>query len=222
MFLFACAHAPSTKTPEDPKVSLLTACEIGAKTQEVKGSAWLKAKSKDASGQFPAAVLVNSANSSLKMEVTNLVGATEAVITVNGRHYVIDVPGKKSRKQEGHGSWAGIPLRWATELFLGRFPCLSTVALKDAVISADDKGSISVETKANLESGKEKFVYKMKEWAGKSWIEELHWEALGTFAAKVDFKFSDPEDSDGSPRKWEAKSDQGEIKVRWKDRESKQ
>ncbi len=200
----------------------MSACEIGIKTQEVKGSVWLKAKSKDASGQFPAVVQVNSSDTSLRMEVTNLVGATEAVIKVNGRHYVIDVPGKKSQKQEGHGNWAGIPLRWATELFLGRFPCLSAAAMKDATIQTNGEGLVTIETKSNLESGAEKFVYKMKTWAGKPWIDELHWEALGNFAAKVDFKFSDPEDTGGSPRKWEAKSDQGEIKVRWKERESKQ
>ncbi len=203
----------------DPRGVLLQACEIGVAQQEVKGSVWLKAKSKDASGQFPAVVQVSSP-ANLKMEVTNLVGATEAVITIDGRHYKIEVPGKKVKQQEGHGSWAGIPLRWATELFLGKFPCPSVVAMKDASILMNEQGLVTVETKPNLEGGAEKFIYRLRDWAGRYWVEELHWESSGNFSAKVDFKFSDPEDSTGSPRKWEAKSDQGEIKVRWKDRES--
>src|SRR4051812_22174941 len=88
-----CAHAPVTRGM-DPKVLLADACRPGSEIKSIKGTVWLKAASKDASGQFPAYVLAKDPDS-LRLEVTNLVGGTEAVITVDGQKYRIESHNKK-------------------------------------------------------------------------------------------------------------------------------
>jgi hypothetical protein len=76
-----------------------------------------------------------------------------------------------------------------------------------------------VETPASVESDAEKFVYRFRSQGGGWWPEALHWERKGTFGTKVDFKFDQPEAGSLSPLKWEAQSQQGEVKVRWRERE---
>jgi hypothetical protein len=188
----------------------------------------MKAASKEAKGQFPASVNA-SAPDKVTLEVTNLIGARQALIQVDHGSYTIDVPDKKggnTRQAQGMGSWGGIPLRWASELFLGRIPCPSQgakIPLRLQVESAT--GDLTAETPADQSGGTERFVYHFREWAGKPWPETLHWEHKGQRDATpgapkdttVDFKFDDPEDKTGSPKKWEAKSPRGEVKLRWSD-----
>ena len=220
-FSYGCAHAPLEKA-EDPQKLIVQACAPGSLVKSVKGSAWMKLQSKEVSGQFPANV-ISQGPEDLRLEVTNLLGGTEAVITVQGRHYEVNVPSKKkgtkAQKEEGSGSWGGIPLQWATDLFLGRIPCPAATVLSGSKISVGDSGDLTVETPASLEHEVEKYVYHFRKWEGTPWPESLHWERQGAFANAVDFKFDDPEDKTRSPKKWEAKSSRGEVKVRWKDRD---
>lgn len=202
----------------DPKALLSQACAPGKGTTGVTGSVWLKAASKEAKGQFPAAVNAQSP-ATLRLEITNLVGGTEAVITVEGQRYAIQVPGKNQRSEQGQGSWGGIPLRWSTELFLGRVPCPNPGELEGADVAVDEDGVLTVETRSSLQGQGEKFVYRFRSWNGGRWPVSLHWEKKGPLATSVEFKFDDPEDRTASPRKWEAKSSQGEVKVRWRDRD---
>jgi hypothetical protein len=215
--LSSCAHGPSTRELSDPKLLIVEACEPGSLSQEVKGSIWMKAQSKDASGQFPANVTARAPDN-LTLEVVNLVGGTQALITVEGKKYSISVPDKsgKPRKREGQGSWGGIPLKWASDLFLGRIPCPTKTALLGARLSVNPEQQLVVDVVGDSE----KFVYTFRTWGGKAWPERLHWEKTGKLEAMVDFKFDDPEDRTHSPRKWEAKSAHGEVKVRWRDREA--
>jgi hypothetical protein len=204
---------------EDPKLLIGQACAPGRDIQSVQGSVWLKAKSKDASGQFPATVAVKTPNS-LKMEVTNLIGGTEAIISIDGKSYRIDMPSRKDKTiADSSGYWAGIPLRWATDLFLGKIPCPTEAALSQAKLSATPEGDLVVDVPAGLEKEAERFTYRFRTYAGKPWPESLHWQRLGTVPVNVEMTFDDPEDHTDSPRKWEAKSDRGEVKVRWKDRQ---
>ncbi len=200
---------------------LRMACEPGAATQVVQGSVWLKASSKDASGQFPADVHAKAPNH-LKMEVTNLIGGTEATISVEGTQYKIEIPSKKKKKaapaEQGNHSWGGIPLRWATDLFLGRIPCPPTASLKDSKLRIDDELRLVVETPAMLGADAQKFVYSFQNWEGRPWAKSLRWESTGTLSTAVHFVFEDPEPKTRSPRRWEARSDRGEVKIRWKDR----
>ena len=211
--LSGCAHQGITE--RNPEKLLSAACLPGASTVSVSGSAWLKAASTEASGQFPAVVQASRPDR-LRLEVTNLLGGTEAVITVKDQRYSIS--GKSAKSETGEGSWGGIPLFWATELFLGKIPCPSQAARQDAALKVGEHGDLTVETRASLSREPELFHYRFRNWGGKPWPESLHWERKNPPVISVDFSFDDPEDPSGSPKKWEAKSQRGEVKVRWKDR----
>ncbi len=210
----ACSHIPITKD-RDPELLLNEVCKQGADVQEVRGSVWLKAKSLEASGQFPATV-VAKAPDQLQLEVTNLLGGTEATIKISGNQFSIDIPHKKSRPAQETGSWGGIPLRWALDLFLGRIPCPKTSQIKPKLLTHSEKDELSVET---LD---EKFIYHFKNWGNSPWVDSLRWEKSGSVPMKVEFHFESPLDAQGgtdsSAGKWEAKSTRGEVRVRWKDR----
>jgi hypothetical protein len=223
----ACAHAPSAldashyRSPEGARALLTAACTPGRTVDSVKGSAWLKAKSKDASGQFPAEV--EASISRLRMEVTNLLGGTEAILSVDGSRYLVEVPGKKDRTQRGEHAWAGIPLVWANSLFLGRVPCPEEGADPQLRLVSEDPLQLEAQVPARLDRLPERFVYTFKSEGGAPWPEALRWErksALGGEGAAVDFTFEDPEEKTLSPKKWEARGAQGEIKVRWKSRQT--
>jgi hypothetical protein len=184
--------------------------------QQAGGVAWMKAKSPDASGQFPASIQAK-APSSLKLEVQQPFGGTAAVLTIEGSDLQIEVPGKPERGRRERETWAGIPLRWAPGLFLGKIPCPDSNSLGQASLSinADDELIVSMPSDA---SGKPaRFIYRFDERKdGRFWAKFLHWESGN---AAVDFEFDDPEAETLSPLKWQAKSKQGEVKIRWRDRE---
>lgn len=216
-FEAGCAHGPST-TNINPQTLLEQACRPGQGLQAVNGSAWVKAKSKEASGQFPAEVSVKAPDQ-LKMEVTNLIGATQALITVNGSNYKILVPSKNGQSQkqyEGNGYWGGIPLKWATDLFMGKIPCPASDARSGAKLSVNEDGSLVAEVGNTTNA--EKYTYKFRNWEGTPWAESLHYEKIADSKLVVDFKFDQPEDKTRSPKTWEAISSRGEVKLRWKDR----
>ena len=117
-----------------------------------------------------------------------------------------------------------MPLKWGTDLFLGRIPCPLPAELEKARVSLVQDGDLLIET-----SGNEQYEYHFKTIGGGSWPDSLHYEqkfpiemkvgSRGRPTIVVDFRFDDPETGTLSPRKWEAKSDQGEVKVRWRDRD---
>lgn len=209
--LCGCAHLPLSE--QDPQRVLGTVCEIGRSNTGVRGSIWMKASSKDASGQFPANVNAQAPDR-LTLEVNNLLGGNEALIEVRDKHYTVKAPHHKIRNREGYDSWGGIPLHWSADLFLGRIPCPPS----EGAVAKLSEDQLVVETSNTMSQGAQKFVYTFRHWNGRFWPESLHWEQAGTFSAAVDFKFDDPDDTGGSPKKWEAKSSQGEVKVRWGER----
>lgn len=208
-----CAHLPEAQK-RDPAYLLSQACQAGSSVKKVSGSVWIKAKSPEASGQFPADVLAQ-APSTLKLEVTNLLGATEATVTISGDQMVIDSIHKKAGESavEKQGSWAGIPLRWAVDLFLGRIPCPPEGATlsspeDDVLVARSGQSGGPVET----------YEFRLKDYAGGLIADSLVWTQSGSAANRVEFHFYDPEDHTRSPKRWDATSPHGEVKVRWRDR----
>ena len=218
LVLTGCAH-PKFSIRKFDLVSLANqVCVKRDPHRSIKGSVWMRVKSKEASGQFPAAVLADGAGK-LKMEVTNLLGGTEAVITVDGTHYLIQVPNKPERKEEGYGYWGGIPLQWAADTFVGYLPCPAG-GVTGAKIGMGTDEDLIVQTVSSLGREPERFVYHFREREGKPWVDSLQWERMGALKSSVEFKFYDPNEETGIPQKWEARSSQGEVKVLWKERES--
>jgi hypothetical protein len=221
LILASCSHGPvrENRYQQNPEVYLESICKIGENTKKASGSVWLKASSQEASGQFPADIVVKASgiqqSETLRMEAHNLLGATVGLITANGNVFKVEMPGHPEKTQEGTGAWAGIPLEWATDLFLGKFPCPPR---SDLSYSWTSDGKLEVITSPSLEKEAQKFVYGFKMINKTAWPDELHWERTGFAPLSVEFKFSHPEDRTLSPLRWEAKSSLGEIKVRWKDR----
>lgn len=198
-----------------PPELLAQACMPGTQSNGVSGVAWLKAKSSKASGQFPANIQA-TAPDRLRLEVETPFGGTYAVLTIKGGAYKVVVPGKPEQSREGKTSWGGIPLKWATDLFLGRIPCPDAASRATAHLSITNDDELVVEVPAKDSNPEEKFVFMFDEKSGKFSPKSLHWEKDD---AEVDFQFSDPDPKTLSPLKWQAKSAQGEVKIRWKDRE---
>lgn len=215
--LSGCAHAPAGRDA-DPRALLHQACLPGSKVVSAKGHIWMKAASKDASGKFPANVEAK-APGSLRMEATNLLGGTEAIITVDGQEYSVQVPKQAGRSEKGSRAWAGIPLEWATDLFLGRIPCPASASERELTLTKTAEGDLLVEMPASLDRDAQLFRYRFGWVEGKPWPQSLHWERKSLPPLSVDFKFHDPEDKTLSPTRWEAKSAQGEVKVSWRERE---
>lgn len=219
-FLSGCAHVNQSNffKGSNPDELLLEACNVGVSVKSAKGSVWLKAISKEASGQFPAQVLVQ-APSQLQMEAQNLFGGTEAMIRIDGHSIFIETPDHKKFNRKGNQSWGGMPLEWAPQLFLGKIPCPPTEFWNNARKSFDAEGRLVVQIPGSLKAVAQKFIYAFKLFNEKPWVEELHWEKEGVTPLSVDFKFSEPEALTRSPLRWEAKSSLGSIKMYWKERE---
>ena len=225
--LGACSSAPKER-PLDPKYLKEQACKPGQDIKKASGELWMKIhslKPGEPNGQFPATVAASPGH--LKLEVSNLIGSTEASITIDGDTYQIDVPASKNQKgqtAQGSKSWGGLPLKWGTDLFLGKIPCPTGAEMDKAKVSLTADGGLSFETLTN-----EVYEYHFKSVGGASWPDSLHYEqkfpvemkvgARGKQSVIVDFKFDDQETGTLSPRKWEARSEQGEVKVRWRNRD---
>jgi hypothetical protein len=189
---------------------------IGQSTQSVKGTAWLKTKSSEVSGQFSASALATTPGQ-LKLEVTNIFGGTEATIEIRDRHYeIIGFRGKAKKKAEGYGSWGGLPLEWATELFLGRVPAPGKKSRP--VLSLGAEGELIVRVPPRLGVDEQEFIYRFTRVNGAYLPHELHWKRLGVPVAQIDFSFDQFDEETGSPKKWEAHSPQGTVKVLWRKR----
>jgi hypothetical protein len=179
----------------------------------------MKVKSRDGSGQFSGNVRA-VAPDNFSLEVMQPLGGTWATVTVRGNVYTIDVPGKPEQGRQGYDVWAGIPLRFATDLFLGRIPCPSASEL-NATSPVIERSPDNTQDQLTIgtPSSSERYVYRFRETEDGVWPESLHWESRDrTGPIVVDFKFEDPEKTTRSPLKWEAKSNRGEVKVRWRDR----
>lgn len=218
--LFSCATSSPVKET-NPHQLLAEACAPGATIKGVHGNVYMRASSPETSGQFPATVEA-TAPSTVRMEITNLIGGTEAIISVQQRNYRIEIPGKPERTERGSQSWGGIPLQWASDLFLGKVPCPAPARAMDLRLSRPQDGELHVEVPPSLDGDTQVFIYRFRLVQGRPWPESLHWERKAASLAlqsQVDFRFDDPDPQTRSPLKWEAKSARGEVKVRWKDRE---
>ncbi len=203
----------------DPRRAVEQVCSVGQGVHEITGSVWIQADSVEASGKFPAEVLVRD-DRYLDLEILNPLGGTEAQIQVRGERYDVRIPGKKDRDRKGVGSWGGIPLDWSHELFLGRVPCLAKDR-RDAASTRWIKVGEELEVVGTNKSGdSETYRYTVERTDEQFWPRRLVWEKkTAKGPVEVRFAFDQPtEDAMRSPRKWEAKSRKGEVVIRWRER----
>ncbi len=211
VFIQSCATGPRVEENR-PEELYSYACRSHAKVKKVEGSVWMSVKSREASGQFPAQVLAKSP-SFLELEVTNLLGGTEARIYVQKSKIKVQVPGKPDQNKKG--AWGGIPLQWAPQLFIGQVPCPSRKKIKKSQMRVDERHDLLIE----FEEAQEQFEYQFKTVAGKPWPEKVIWKkTVNDQSIEVVFEFSDPESQTRLSKRWEVRSRLGEIKLRWKQR----
>lgn len=212
-----CSGRPIQKKLS-PELLFEMACLPGQKIKSQTGSVWMQIRSSESNGQFPA--LVNAEHpSQLRLEVTNLIGGTEAIIVVQGDQYRVNIPNQKKEFEKGLGSWGGIPLHWATDLFLGKIPCPRKDLYTKQILSLTEEGALTIKSSTSgNQTASENFIYKFRKWGSLFWPEALRWERAGPSPLIVEFKFDQPEEKTGSPIRWEARSIRGEVKVRWRDR----
>ena len=206
--LFGCAHLRSGENIV-PKKALSDICRPDLHFKEVKGSVWMKVRSKEDSGQFPADLVWNS-KTGLIVEVTNLIGGPIAQIKSRDESYEIKRYDRPEEKFVGEQTWGGISISLAKNLFIGNIPCPQISDTTDAVIRLDSDGWLWVI------KGAERYGYRLKNWAGRSWPEEMIFRKEGSEEVRI--HFDQPEDKTGTPLRWEATAGSSELKVRWKER----
>lgn len=177
---------------------------------EVKGEVWAKVESPELSGQFPASVRAVSP-AQLYLEVTNLIGSPQAWMKIeNGKIDLKLTP--ENQKEWGRQSmksiFAGLPLEYAPDLFLGRMPCpkrkVGDPELKMKVVNEG----------LEVVSGSTRYFYHFTEYIQKPWAESVVIQSK----MKIEVEFFSPLDPDRAPLRWVASSPRGKIEVRWKDR----
>lgn len=174
-----------------------------------KGALWVKIRSGKEELQFPATVKVEK--NELNLEVTNLIGGREATIHIQGESFEIRSDTRPSMNQKGKGSWNQIPVSWALKGFLGQPPCFADGSPK--FYSAGSKEGQIVFSLAG-----DRWVYDLETSAGKERITRLVRESAGA-GQNLEIVFERPDPATGAPWAFRAVSLDGELKVRWKDRE---
>lgn len=221
LFLSACASTPMFQGLSGRELMAAACPNLTGK--KISGSIWTKIESKEMSGPFPASVRVDYPEH-LAVEVTNLIGAPQAWLTID--HEKIDLRfTAENQKEFGRPSAArevlgGLPLEIATRLFAGGVPCPSDDKNQDVRVKQISDGlevvSLDLRTRSTT-----RYVYSFIRYEGKPWVREVSWEKKTKAVGKnrtVKITREEPMDPDGAPRRWIALSSQGEIRVRWKDR----
>ena len=209
--LHACTTAPKTETFSETELKqhLLKACEAGKDYTRVKGSLWAKIKSKKDELQFPATIKVE--NHQMVMEVTNLVGGREALIKIDGELFEVLSDSRPTLNQKGKGSWNQIPVNWAFKAFLGQPPCVDELAAAKINKERSKDGVIAVSL------GGEVWLYELESNGGSEHIVRLTRESQDRIK-KLEIFFERFDAANGTPLSFRAVSDEGELKIRWKDR----
>ncbi|MEK7692398.1 MAG: hypothetical protein AAB425_15390, partial [Bdellovibrionota bacterium] len=120
-----CASHPRFSKQVAETFAKEAVCTLGQDLSSQKtGTLWIKAKTKTATGQFPAEVKI-TAPDQVKMIVLNPLGGTEAMVRVDGPKLSVKTfsTGEAEKERQAFETWNGVPIRWLGLLLLGRVPC---------------------------------------------------------------------------------------------------
>ncbi len=215
---FSCATLATLKKSQHTAAELFEyACSPGQGVRTASGRIAAKVSSSEFSGQFLAHVLADS-DGHLKLDVANPLGGTQVLIQVNqGNYEILNYADRDQVPQIGRDYWGGIPLKWASSLFLGRIPCPPS----DASLRLDlgTEGELIATWFDSNENDRQRFIYRFKQLKQIPWPSSLRWTRDAKNSSQIDFEFESPEETTRSPEKWEARSPQGQVKVKWRTRE---
>lgn len=225
-FLFAaCATTPRVGEFSDREL-MDAACPAGL-AKKVAGSVWTKIESKEMSGQFPATVSVDYPKK-LAVEVTNLIGAPQAWLTIEAGKTELKFTDENEkeygRPPRSRDMLGGLPVELAPRLFAGGVPCPVDDSNSDIRVKQTEDGALEA-TALDLRSRvSTRYVYRFTRYAGRPWVREAQVEksarsgGSGAKSNRITISREEPVDPDGAPKRWAASSPRGEIRVRWKDR----
>lgn len=121
LILSGCVSIP--KSAERPPLERLkNVCARVQNTQRVTGEVWLKIKSTELNGQFPA-TFKSDRGQGTEIEITNLIGGVEARLKVHNGKLFVQEKGKRDYVLKADQTWAGLPVVWIHSLLLGDIPC---------------------------------------------------------------------------------------------------
>lgn len=217
VFLTSCAQAPF-KTDRTVLERWDEVCAIGRGIDTVSGNAWMRVQSPELKGQFPASIVARR-DGDLDLEATNLVGGVEARVRIRDRILQVQEKNDAEFRVRAMDSWAGLPIRWASELFVGRIPC--PLPTESGNRAEGDSARPEVFRVTDAEGGR--FEYTMTKEDGVLWVKKLVWvHRSGQPALEVEFSSMEAETH--SPLRWTLVSKRvdgstsAELKVRWRER----
>lgn len=207
----ACSTAVKTESLNESELRdhLKQACAVGKEFHSVRGSLWAKIKSKNEELQFPATIKI--ADKRLILEVTNLVGRQEAVIRIDGELFEVLSDSRPALNQKGKGLWNQIPVSWAFKAFLGQPPCVPELESAPINRERSTHGAIA------LNFGSEVWIYELESKGTSERITKLTRESKDK-VKKLEIEFERFDVSNGTPLAFRASSEEGELRVRWKER----
>ncbi|MCM0604595.1 MAG: hypothetical protein KA715_00735 [Xanthomonadaceae bacterium] len=207
----SCATTIKTENFNDQELRehLKQACKLGKEFTSVKGSLWAKIKSKKEELQFPATIRV--ANKQLVLEITNLVGGREAVIRIDDELFSVLSDSRPGLNQKGKGTWNMIPVSWAFKAFLGQPPCLDEIATAHINREKSVHGAIALNFAGEI------WIYELESTGTRERIIKLTRESKDS-VKKLEIEFERFDVSNGTPLSFRAASEEGELKIRWKER----
>lgn len=215
MILVSCASAPRLRKHSNlsPIEVLKKTCLIGSQIHQVRGEAWMKIKSEDKSsrnGQFPASI-ASQPTGALRIEVTNPIGGTEAIIDWSDTDFVLKLKDRKpdTRKIGHSSSWSGVPLRFGRALLMGKMVCPKPETMAQGHSSWRDDQLF-------FETSEETFEYLYEFGQPEYFPTQVVWTRKSSQGdVVVAFKFDRPDTQTQSPLTWEAKSRGEELKFKW-------
>ena len=237
LFVQGCAHTPDSAMEADPVALLNEVCGNGrAGYSTSSGYIGIVVRSKKVSGTFSGAVKVDPQK--MDLEVTNPLGGTEAAIHAEDRVVTVLVPGKEKKIYPDAYSWNGVPIHFAPEMFLGRFPCPAVFGKSREAIGFADQGREKIQSRYGIKfrqaepgelaieapdpSGKNQEVYRYQfdVQDGKYLAIAMAWEVQNSPKGLVRFELLEKDPETHESKGWKVVSNEGEVKLLWKSRRS--
>lgn len=202
-WLSGCSTAPVKRIQGDPKLYYSRLCPFPrAQNLSVSGDLAIQIQTSRLQGRFSATARADA--NDLDLEITHLFGGRLAYLGLRGPRYSIDVPMRKEKREGQGGSWAGIPMDWAKDLFLGRVPCRPVSEVQE--LAWDDSGRLVADA----------FTYELEQTPQKTWVKRLTTRSKD--ADPIVAEFGEPQESFGAFPSWSVDSKEGSVRFRWTQR----
>ena len=224
--LLACSRAqvaPESLSASSPVSAVETLCASENSVQQVQGRAWFRVEQGSDSSSFPA--MIRSVRGSspsgdrTSLEITNLIGATELVVQIQGDQITFEGPAIDSRTQKEaihSGSWNGIPIAWVGRLLRGAVPCPDAW---DSYRVEKDPLSSGSDLLLTAFGPKDQMSWRAALQSGGDWqVNEFIWKSAE--GVQPSLRVTRAEfDEHRHPKRLDLLTSQGKVSIRWRERD---